>query len=91
MESVTTRSVERIPVYDLSVADGYAHEFFADGILVHNCEWVPGVSTYSPDRIDAMGHAVAELRGNKHGLVEIQHGVAPVTSLAGFRQQRLGA
>ncbi len=28
---------ERRPVYDLTVAD--QHEFFADGLLVHNCVW----------------------------------------------------
>lgn len=42
-----------VPVYDLAVADGYPHEFFADGVLVHNCEWVEGESGYSPDRLDA--------------------------------------
>ena len=50
-----------VPVYDLSVADGYPHEFYADGVLVHNCEWVEGESGYSPDRLDAGVWAVSPL------------------------------
>lgn len=50
-------------------------------------EWVPGV--FSPDRIDAMVHVTAHLRGKSHGVVEI-HSAAreKVTTLAGFRQMR---
>jgi phage terminase large subunit-like protein len=47
-------------VYDLTVAG--EHEFFAGGVLVHNCLWVPE-SLDSPDRMDAMVWAVSELRG----------------------------
>jgi len=65
-----------IAVYDLSV-DGDP-EFFANGILVHNCkvhhvdifedleaqmtEWVPSESRDSPDRVDAMVFAITELQ-----------------------------
>ena len=43
------------PVYDIKVADGYLHEFFANGILVHNTEWVPlDPRSPSPNRGDAM-------------------------------------
>lgn len=47
----------RQPVYNLTVAD--EHEFFANDILVHNCNWVPGMD--SPDELDAMVHLVTEL------------------------------
>ena len=38
------------PVYDLTVAED--HEFFANGLLVHNCTWQP-TDPLSPGRIDA--------------------------------------
>lgn len=47
-------------VYDLTVDD--AHEFYAGGILVHNCLWVPE-SLESPDRLDACVWAISELKG----------------------------
>ena len=45
------------PVYDIQVADGYLHEFFANGVLVHNTTWQPELSKKSPDRLDAMVYA----------------------------------
>lgn len=45
------------PVYNLSVED--EHEFYANGILVHNCNWLPGMD--SPDRMDALVWALAAL------------------------------
>lgn len=61
VDGVTTVSLARSePVYDLTVGDGFPHEFFANGVLVHNCEWVPGEGK-SPDRMDALVHAVHEL------------------------------
>ena len=39
-----------MPVFNLMVED--VHEFYANGILVHNCEWVPGEP--SPDRLDSL-------------------------------------
>ena len=45
------------PVYNLSVMR--AHEFYANGVLVHNCNWVPGDK--SPDRIDALVWALSDL------------------------------
>lgn len=40
-------------VYNLTVADGWPAEFFANGVLVHNCTWTPEAD-WSPDRLDAM-------------------------------------
>ena len=37
-------------MYDLTVAD--AHEFYANGLLVHNCTWRPS-DAVSPGRLDA--------------------------------------
>jgi phage terminase large subunit-like protein len=47
-------------VFDLTVADGYPHEFFANGVLVHNCEWEAG-DPNSPNRLDAMVWAFTDL------------------------------
>ena len=47
------------PVYNLEV-DG-DHEYYANGLLVHNCNWVPGMSGVSPDRLDALVWAVSEV------------------------------
>lgn len=55
--SVTEESGLPEPVFDLTVED--AHEFFANGILVHNCTWKPGED--SPDRLDARVWALTEL------------------------------
>ena len=48
--SVTTPSGPPEFVYNLTVAD--APEFYAEGLLVHNCSWAPGEK--SPDRMDAL-------------------------------------
>lgn len=57
--AVTTPASGAIePVYNLTVED--EPEFFANGILVHNCMWVPGESD-SPDRLDALVWALTEL------------------------------
>lgn len=54
---------ESEPVYNLSVADGYLPEFFANGILVHNCNFTASgyVGEGSPDRADALVWALTEL------------------------------
>lgn len=41
--------------------DGYEHEFYANGVLVHNCEYDQKTSKYSPDRMDALVWALTEL------------------------------
>jgi hypothetical protein len=46
---VSITSIGTRPVYNIEV-DG-VHEYFANGLLVHNCEWQPGMP--SPDRLDA--------------------------------------
>ena len=54
---VGVRTTTPVPVYNLMVADGYLPEFYANGILVHNCTWVPeDTPTKSPDRVDAAVH-----------------------------------
>jgi hypothetical protein len=48
------------PVYDLTIAE--VPEFFANGILVHNCTWDPlNPSAKSPNRIDALVHGLTDL------------------------------
>lgn len=46
------------PVYDLTVSD--QHEFFANGLLVHNCTWQPDLRE-SPGRIDASVYLAYDL------------------------------
>jgi len=48
-----------VPVYNLMVDD--VHEFYANGVLVHNCMWIPGETKESPNRVDALVWAVTEL------------------------------
>lgn len=59
---VTVRSVQVLPdpapVWNLTVED--QPEFFANGILTHNCTWTPESGT-SPDRLDALVWALTEL------------------------------
>lgn len=50
------------PVFNLTVER--QPEYFANGILTHNCSWVPGVSKKSPDRMDAAVYAGLELFPN---------------------------
>jgi len=47
----------KMRVYDIEVEE--ENEFFANNILVHNCEWVPGEK--SPDRLDAYVWGVSYL------------------------------
>lgn len=46
-----------VPVYDLTVEG--EHEFFAAGLLVHNCTWQPGQK--SPNRLDTLAHLLTHL------------------------------
>lgn len=57
---VTTHATP-LPVFNLTV-DGLP-EFFANGILVHNCTWQPEAGGASPDALDALVHGVWELAG----------------------------
>lgn len=63
-------AASNVPVFNLTVADGYPPEFFANGVLVHNCTWVPE-DAGSPDRIDALVQAGLFLMGKEHKLVRI--------------------
>ena len=51
VESMVVRTVEKQSVYNLTIED--APEYFANGILVHNCLWTP-TDTKSPNRLDAV-------------------------------------
>jgi phage terminase large subunit-like protein len=51
------------PVYNLEVEPGHLPEFFANGILVHNCLMTAQgyLGDRSPDRLDALVWALTEL------------------------------
>ena len=51
------------PVFNLSVAEGFLPEYYANGILTHNCSMAPDgyVGEGSPDRADALVWALTEL------------------------------
>jgi hypothetical protein len=51
---------EPIAVYNLKVAEDYAPEYYANGVLVHNCLWTPDGE--SPNRLDALVWALTELK-----------------------------
>lgn len=81
------------PVYDIKVRDGYAHEFYANGVLVHNCNWVPksrGGKDPSPNDIDALVWSVRELETaikhetsvatSKRLLSQLHHGTGRLSS-----------
>lgn len=74
VDVTTSSSGDTEPVYNLTVQD--QPEFFANGILVHNCTWVPGET--SPDRMDAAVWIFTEL------LIGIRRGVG---QLAGGHAQ----
>jgi len=65
------RRTASVPVYNLTVADGYLPEYYANGILVHNCTWVPEESPNSPDRVDALVHAATDLVKRERSMVEL--------------------
>lgn len=62
------------PVYDLTVED--AHEFFAEGLLVHNCGWQPD-DPDSPGRIDASVYLA-------YGLLPVPNAAEAIGSPAGI-------
>ena len=59
VDIVETGSGELSDVYNLSV-DGEP-EFFANGLLVHNCTWDPLNQIESPNRVDALVHGLTDL------------------------------
>lgn len=63
VESVRKIQVDNVPVYNLSVADGYLPEFYANGILTHNCNMTTAgyMGERSPDRLDALVWALSDL------------------------------
>lgn len=48
----------RVPVFDITVDE--EHEFYANGILVHNCTYTP-LEPKSPGRMDALVWAITDL------------------------------
>jgi phage terminase large subunit-like protein len=52
-----------VPVYNLQVEEGFLPEYFANGILVHNCQMTTSgyLGEGSPDRVDADVWALTEL------------------------------
>lgn len=54
---------ERRPVYNIKVKQGYLPEYFANGVLVHNCGFTTAgyAGDRSPDRADALVWALSEL------------------------------
>ena len=57
------RAVRGRPVFNLSVAQGFLPEFYANGVLVHNCQMATDgfMGEGSPDRVDACVWALSEL------------------------------
>lgn len=71
------------PVYDLSVFGD--HEFFANGLLVHNCTWQADLHE-SPGRIDAsvyLAYALLPVPGSGSGSTHQQpRGTLPTTGMS---------
>lgn len=95
VKAVTSRVSKSSRAYPVAilweVSEQRAHIVGSLPQLESQCaEWVPG--SFSPDRIDALVHASAHLRGRSHGVVEITGAPAPEPiSLSGFRRRRMGA
>lgn len=62
VSTITGVTGDAEPVYDITVED--QHEFYANGLLVHNCTWMPTDSA-SPGRIDASVYLTVALLGNE--------------------------
>lgn len=65
VQDVTMQHTASESVYNISVDDGYLPEFYANGILVHNCAFTTDFDRkaqgYSPDRVDALVWGFTEL------------------------------
>ena len=57
----------KIPVYNIQVEN--VHEYFANGILVHNCLYMPGDD--SPNRLDALVMALTDLMTTHKKVVRV--------------------
>ena len=77
---VSAETNEPEPVYNLTVAD--AHEFYAEGLLVHNCTWEPESDAKSPDRLDAMVWALTDLMLGEPGILGMYRSMmAPIAGV----------
>jgi phage terminase large subunit-like protein len=74
VEVVSITPATARPVYDLTVAG--QPEFYAGGILVHNCTWEPK-KVESPDRMDALVYVVLYL-DDSHSGTEVLRTVASI-------------
>ena len=63
-----------MPVYNLTVEG--TPEFFANGILVHNCSWTGAPNEKSPDRLDALVWALWEFTGYSFAQESEEDGIA---------------
>jgi hypothetical protein len=80
------------PVYNLKVAEGHLPEFFANGVLVHNCQWTQD-SGESPDRMDALVWGLTEVLENSSALaflnqIKDKKAVQPSNGLAALGYTR---
>lgn len=75
-----------VPVYDLTVAQD--HEFFAGGLLVHNCTWQEGQK--SPNRIDTLAMLTTHLEGIR-GTARVSRPSASPNGQGGHRGGEAGA
>lgn len=50
---------QKMDVYNIKVAD--IPEYYANDILVHNCEWIPNSGMKSPNRVDALVWCISAL------------------------------
>lgn len=93
--SLSTNEQET-PVFNL-IVDGEP-EYYANGVLVHNCSWVPGDA--SPNRLDALVWACTDLAGpqkkggfyrpdNERETVVEEIEIAPGTSLITVRARAI--
>ena len=70
-------------VYNIKVED--IPEYYANGILVHNCEWMPNAGMKSPNRIDALVWAVTALN-LPTGNARVPGGMAKGASFTDYRE-----
>lgn len=63
VSALTRRVVRPTPVYNLHLEDGYLPEYFANGVLVHNCGFTTSgyMGEQSPNRADAFVWGMSEL------------------------------
>ena len=93
VRKLSARKVKRQPVYNVKVADGYAPEFFANGILVHNCtvSGIPIVKLLGiqPSGMNASSQGELETFYTNIGAYQEHLFREPLTRIMGFAQLSL--